>query len=130
MRLASRTVTVFLIILFAMPRVGIAQQHHVVDQGAMEKALAERAQETAGKRQTIRTALQQPDVVRVANQLGLDVARADAAVATLDGAELNQLAAQAQAVNDELAGGQTIRMNAFWIIIGLLILILIILAVN
>jgi hypothetical protein len=122
--------TVFLIVLFAMPKVGGAQQLHVVDQSAIEQALAERAAETSAKRQAIRTALEQPDVVRVANQLGLDVARAEAAVATLDGAELNQLAAQAQAVNDELAGGQTIRMNVFWIIIGLLVLILIIVAVD
>jgi hypothetical protein len=130
MRLASRTLTACLIILFAMPRVATAQQLHVVDQGAMQKALAERAEETVVKRQAIRAALQQPDVVRVANRLGLEVARAEAAVATLDGAELNQLAAQAQAVNDELSGGQTIRMNALWIIIGLLVLILIIVAVD
>lgn len=130
MRVASRALTVFLILLFAMPRVGIAQQLHVVDQGAIQKALAERTDETAAKRQAIRTAMQQPDVVRVANQLGLEVARAEAAVATLDGAELDRLAAQAQVVNDELSGGQTIRMNAFWIIIGLLVLILIILAVD
>ena len=130
MRLVSRTMTVLLIMLFAMPRVGAAQQVHVVDQGAMQKALAEHAEEIVAKRQVIRTALQQPDVVRVAKHLGLDVARADAAIATLDGAELNQLATQAQTVNEELSGGQTIRMNAVWIIIGLLVLILIIVAAD
>jgi hypothetical protein len=130
MRLASRTSTILLIVSFAMPRVGLAQQLHVVDQGAMQKALAEHVEETTAKRQAIRTALQQPDVLRVANQLGLEVARAEAAIATLDGAELNQLAAQAQVVNDELSGGQTVRLNVLWIIVGLLILILIIVAVD
>jgi hypothetical protein len=130
MRLASRTSTILLIVSFAMPRVGLAQQLHVVDQGAMQKALAEHVEETTAKRQAIRTALQQPDVLRVANQLGLEVARAEAVIATLDGAELNQLAAQAQVVNDELSGGQTVRLNVLWIIVGLLILILIIVAVD
>jgi hypothetical protein len=33
-------------------------------------------------------------------------------------------------VNDELSGGQTVRLNVLWIIVGLLILILIIVAVD
>jgi hypothetical protein len=130
MRRASRTLTIFLIILLAMPRVGAAQQLHVVDQGAIQKALAESTENTVAKRQAIRTALQQPDVVRVANHLGLELARAEAAVATLDGAELNQLAAQAQVVNDELSGGQTVRISAILIIIALLLVLLIIVAVD
>ena len=129
MRLVSRALTIVLVFTFAVPRVG-AQQLHVVDQGAMQKALDQRAADTLAQRQAIRSALQQPEVVKVANRLGLDVARAETAVATLDGAELNQIAAQATAVNDELEGGQTIRMNAIWIIIGLLVLILIIVAVD
>jgi hypothetical protein len=129
MRLLSKALTIVLIVTFAMPRVG-AQQQHVVDQGALQKALDEHAADTLAKRQTIRSALQQPEVVRVANQLGLEVSRAEAAVATLDGTELDRLAEQAQVVNDELAGGQTVRLNLLWIIIGLLVLILIIVAVD
>ena len=105
-----------------------AQQAHIVDAAGMDQALAERAQATQAKRQTIRTALQQPDVQKVADRLGLDIARADAAVATLDGGELDRAAAQAQAVNDEIAGGQTVRLNLLWVIIGLLVIILIIVA--
>jgi hypothetical protein len=115
--------------MFAMPRVS-AQQHHVVDQGALQKAFDARAEDAHAKRQAIRGALQQPQVVEVAKRLGLEVARAEAAVATLDGAELNQIAAQAAAVNDELAGGQTVTMNLLWIIIGLLLVILLIAAVD
>ena len=129
MRLVSRVLTVLLIMTFAVPRVS-AQHRHVVDQGALQKAFDTRAEDTLAKRQAIRTALQQPQVVEVANRLGLEIARAEAAVATLDGAELNQLAAQADAVNDELAGGQTVRLNLLWIIIGLLVVILIIVAAD
>jgi hypothetical protein len=60
--------------------------------------------------------------------LALFIARANAAVATLAGADLDRAAAQAQLVNDEIAGGQTVRLNLLWIIIGLLVVILIIVA--
>ena len=129
MRLISRALTMMLILTFAMPRVS-AQQPHVVDPGSIQKALDQRVSDTLAKRQAIRTALHQPDVVKMAKQLGLELARAETAVATLDGAELNELAAQAEAVNEELAGGQTVRLNVLWIIVGLLVLILIIVAVD
>jgi ABC-type dipeptide/oligopeptide/nickel transport system ATPase subunit len=129
MHLVSKALTILLILTFAVPRVG-AQQQHVVDQAAIQEALDQHAASTLAKRQTIRTALQQPDVVRVANQLGIELARAEAGIATLDGAELDRLAEQAQTVNDELSGGQTARVNLWWVVIGLLILILIIVAVD
>jgi hypothetical protein len=56
------------------------------------------------------------------------VARASLAVATLAGADLDRAAAQAQLVNDQIAGGQTVRLNLLWIIIGLLVVILIVVA--
>lgn len=127
MAFAQRTLLVFLCFVFAVGPVR-AQQAHVVDPRGMDQALAERTEATVAKRQSIRTALQQPDVQRVAERLGLDIARAEAAVATLDGADLDRAAAQAQAVNDEIAGGQTVRLNLLWIIIGLLVIILIIVA--
>jgi hypothetical protein len=130
MRRASRTLTVFLIMLCALPRVGAAQQQHVVDYGALHQALKDHAEDRAAQRQTIRTALQHPDVIRVAESLGLEATRAEAAVATLDGAELQRVAAQAEAVNTALSGGQSIRINAWLIIIGLLLLLLIIVAVD
>jgi hypothetical protein len=129
MRMLSNTLSILLVLTFAMPRIG-AQQPHVVDQAAIQRTLDQHAANTLTKRQAIRTALQQPDVVRVANQLGIELARAEAAVATLDGAELDRLAEQAQTVNDELSGGQTARVNLWWVVIGLLVLILIIVAVD
>jgi hypothetical protein len=105
-----------------------AQEPHVVDPTAVDKALDEIAQETAAKRETVLTALRQPQVKQLAEKFGLDPARAEAAVISLDGVMLDQLAAQAQQVNDAIAGGQTVRLNLLWIIIGLLILILVIVA--
>ena len=130
MRLGSKTLMAALIILLAMPRIGFAQRPHVVDQSAIQQALADRATDTAAKRQAIRVALHQPDVVRVAERLGLDIARAETAVATLDGAELGQLAAQAELLNGELAGGRSFTTNAIIILAGLLLVLLIVVAVD
>ena len=105
-----------------------ARAQQIVPPGAIDQALTERAADVAAKQQAIRTALQQPQVQHVAKSLGLDITRAAGAVGTLSGAELDRVAAQAQLVNDELAGGQTVRLNLLWVIIGLLIIILIIVA--
>jgi hypothetical protein len=128
MRLSPSTLAVFLSLSILTVSV-TAQQTHVVDAGSLDQALTGANDETLAKRQTIREALRQPEVQQIADSLGLDVSRADAAIATLDdGVLLNQLAAQARMVNETIAGGQTVRLNLLWIIIGLLIVILVIVA--
>ena len=126
----ARTILVFALCLsvVAIPARAHAQQVGVVPPGAIDRALQEHAEQTSAKRQSIRTALQQPDVQRVAKALDLDVSRADAAVGTLDGADLDRIAAQAQHVNDAIAGGQTVTLNILWVIIGLLILLIVLVA--
>ena len=119
--------TLAMILCYAILAVPVRAQQ-IVPSGAIDHALTERAADVAAKQQAIKTALRQPDVQRVATSLGLDIARADASVATLGGADLDRIAAQAQLVNDEIAGGQTVRLNLLWVIIGLLVLILIIVA--
>ena len=116
------------VLFFAMLAVP-ARAQQIVPPGAIDQAFTEHAADRAAKQQSIRTALQQPEVQRIAKSLGVDITRAAGAVGTLSGAELDRVAAQAQLVNDEAAGGQTVRLNLLWIIIGLLILILIIVAV-
>jgi hypothetical protein len=127
MRFFERALAMMLSLVLLGPSVS-AQQPHVVDPAAVDQALSEIAQDTAAKRQTILTALRQTQVTEVAQSLGLDPARAEAAVSSLDGVMLDKLAAQAQQVNDAIAGGQTIRLNILWVILGLLVLILIIVA--
>jgi hypothetical protein len=127
MRLAERTV-IFLLSLTLLGPTLSAQQSHVVDPNTLDQALAQSAGDAAAKRQTVITALRQTQVREVAQRLGLDLARAEAAI-PLDGMMLDQLAARAQQVNEAIAGGQTVRLNLLWIIIGLLILILVIVAV-
>jgi hypothetical protein len=129
MRLAERVLVVFLCLGVASPGLR-AQQPNIVDPSTVDQALTEKAQNTAAKRQTVITALRHAQVKEVANGLGLQLTRAEAAVSTLDGETLDQLTAQAQEVNEALEGGQTVRLNVLWIILGLLVLLLIIVAVD
>lgn len=89
---------------------------------------AEHAAKTQADRQMVLDVLQRDEVREVAKAANLPLDRAAAAVATLQGEELAQVAAQAQQVNDALAGGQTITMSVWLIIIALLVIILIVVA--
>ena len=67
----------------------------------------------------------------VAEKAGLDLRRATTAVASLEGQELTQLAAQARQVDEALAGGQSkVVISTTVIIIILLVLILLIVAID
>jgi len=89
---------------------------------------AEHAAKTQADRQMVLDVLTRDEVRDVAKAANLPIDRAAAAVATLEGQELAQVAAQAQQVQDALAGGQTITMSVWLIIIALLVIILIVVA--
>lgn len=127
MRLLEKALVVFLCLGVVSPGVR-AQQGNVVDPAALDQALTEKALDTAAKRQTIVTALRHAPVKEVAKSLGLELTHAEAAVSALDGQMLDKLASQAQQVNEAVEGGQAIRLNILWIIIGLLVVILVLVA--
>lgn len=127
MRSRQRLVISLVVLSLLSPTIA-AQQTHIADPAAVDRALASHAAATEAKREIVRTALQQSEVQRIAAQLGFDLARAEAAVGTLHGVDLELAASQAQQVNDQIAGGQTVRLNLLWVIIGLLVIILIIVA--
>jgi hypothetical protein len=70
-------------------------------------------------------------VKAVAGQAGLDLRKATTAVATLEGDNLKNAAAQARQVEQTMAGGQSrIVLSTTVIIIALLVLILLIVAID
>jgi hypothetical protein len=106
-----------------------AQQRHVADQATLDQVIADHLRQRADDRETIRRVLEMQQVRKLAEGVGLDLIRAERAVATLDDAEVAVLATQARAVNDALVGGQsTVTISTTAIIIGLLVLILLIVA--
>jgi hypothetical protein len=132
-RLRMRTLVLGLAILSF---VGIAsraeaQEVHAAPQAALDAALQEHASASTADREAVLRLLERKEVKEVAGKAGLDVRRAAAAVATLEGQALADVVAQARQVEQALAGGQSsITISTTLIIIGLLVLILVIVLVS
>jgi len=130
MRTLASIVAVVFSLVAVVPPVH-AQTSHAAPQSALDAAVSEHVSATAADRETVLRLLERPDVQAVAGDLGLDLRRAQSAIATLDGQQLSDLAAQARQTEQALAGGQSrIVISTTVIIIALLVLILIIVAVD
>jgi hypothetical protein len=107
------------------------QQQHVVDQNQLAATLDQHAAKQDADRSAIREALMRPEVRDVAANVGLDLAKASAAVDTMSGTELTRVADAARQVNERLVGGaSTVVISTTTIIIILLLLILLIVIVK
>ena len=127
-----RTSVVTFVIALSLFAVAPAHaQGHAAPQSALDAALERHVSSAVADRQDVLRVLGNPQVKALAQQMGLDVQDASRAVATLDSQELSRIATQARQVDQALAGGQSkVTISTTTIIIGLLILILIIVAVN
>jgi hypothetical protein len=93
---------------------------------ALDQAVQQRVTQQQADRAALQEFLHQPAVKDVAARAGLPLDKAEAAVSTLQGQDLAQAAAQARAINSDLAGGaSTIVISTTTIIVALLIDILI-----
>jgi hypothetical protein len=128
MKFVRRTLAVCLSVLIVAPTA--SAQTHVIGKNALDKAVQERVTSDQSDREAILTLLQRADVREVAAKAGVSLEKASAAVATLEGQDLREIASQARQVNNELAGGATVVITTTTIIIILLIVILIILAAD
>ena len=130
MRTFASVLAILLMVLIAVPRAQ-AQTVHSAPQSAIDAALQQHVDAQAGDREAILRVLDHSEVKAVAERAGIDLRRVTGAVATLDGADLAKVRAQAQQVDEALAGGQSrVVISTTLIIIVLLILILIIVAVD
>jgi len=129
-----RTTLSFLLALFMIfPAVSRAdaQTPHAASTAAMDAALQQHAASAAADRADVLRVLDKPEVKSVAGRMGVDLRTATSAIATLEGDQLSQAAAQARQVDQALAGGaSTVVISTTTIIIVLLVLILIIIAVR
>jgi hypothetical protein len=98
----------------------------VVGQADLDRAVSERLSSEAAERQLVKDILARDVVRKTASDMGVDLSQASAAVDTLSGAELAQLASQASAVEQALAGGDT-TIQISLVVLLLLIIILILL---
>jgi hypothetical protein len=139
MRSTCAFVAVVLSILMAAPRIqasspGAGQSApptHIAGQAVLDAAVQEHARATDRDREAVRLFLQRADVRAIAGKSGIDIRRAESAVAAMDASEVANMAAQARAASETLAGGQgSVTISTTAIIIGLLVLILLIVALN
>ena len=125
MKIVRRSLAVILAALLIAP--AAQAQTHVVARSALAQAVQERVSQDQADRDAILSLLQRSEVRQIAQQAGLSLAKAEAAVSTLQGQDLRDLASQArQANNDLAAGASTIVISTTTIIIVLLIVILIV----
>jgi hypothetical protein len=115
----------------AAPRPGVTAQAHVASGDALDRLVTAEVVQQDADRKAIRDLLQRDDVREIAEHAGLDIRKAEAAVDTLSGKELQDAALRARHAQEQLAGGgSSITIGTTTLIIILLVVILIIVAVK
>jgi hypothetical protein len=125
-----RRLIVPLILLIVSSTAASAGQQHLVSPSQLAATIDERVAAEAADRTAVREALAWPQVRETAAKLGVDLARATAAVDTLEGPDLARAAQAARNVNQQFVGGGSITITTTTLIIILLLLILLVVAVK
>ncbi len=128
MSIVRRSLAVCLAVLFMVPAVNA--QNHVIGKSALDKAVQERVSRDQADREAITSLLQRTEVREIAAKAGVSLEKAEAAVSTLEGSELEQIASQARAVQNDLAGGQSAIVISTTTIIIVLLIVLLIVAID
>ena len=130
MRMSVSVLAAVFTVVSLVPRVE-AQTSHAAPQSAIDAALQQKVTSTTADREAVLRVLAHPEVKAVAEQAGIDLRIVTSAVPTLGAGELAQIAAQAQQVEQSLAGGQSrVVISTTLIIVALLVLILLIVALD
>ncbi len=126
MHIPHKLVSLCLVPAFLVASPAFAQQTRVVDASALGQALAQNASTETAQRDLVRRVLDRSDAREIAARLGLSVAQANSAVATLSATDLNTLAQHAGAVEAAaLSGGaNTVVISVTTLLLILIIVIL------
>lgn len=111
------------VLLFTSPA-AYAQQT-VVNQKDLDSAISKSVGMESAQREAITTLLERSDVQALAQGSGLDLKRAETAVGTLKGEELDRLAAMATDAKAQLSAGDlNIRISLIALLLIIIIVIL------
>ncbi len=125
MRIVRHSLAVCLAVVLMAPMA--SAQDHVIGQSTLDKAVQQTVTRAQADRDAIRSLLQRAEVREVAARAGLSLDKAQTAVSALQGDDLQQAAAQARQVQNDLAGGaSTIVISTTTVIIVLLLILLIV----
>ena len=129
MRQSTSILAILLMLVTLVPRAHA--QTSVASQALLDAAVQQHVATIEADRATVLRVLDHPDVKALAGRIGVDLRTAAEAVSTLDGQDLQTLTAQANQVDEALAGGQSrVVISTTVIIIALLVLILLIVALD
>ncbi len=103
-----------------------AQQRHVVDASSLKQAEAGKVHTDAQNRAAVRSVLQQTEVRQMADRLGLNLVTADAAVGTMNSADLARVASSARDAEAALAGGANTLVISTTTLLLILIIVLLV----
>jgi hypothetical protein len=101
------------------------QPRHVVDQSALQTAVADKVAHDAADRALVLKAFHQPRVEAMASNLGLTPSRVDAAVATMSPSELHSAVAPAALAASAEAGGDVVVLSVTTLLLILILVVLI-----
>jgi hypothetical protein len=108
-----------------------AQTAHAASSSVLDAAVQQHVASSRADRELVERLLDRADVKAVAAGAGIDIRTVATAVRTMDSASLSAVASQALTLDQALAGGQSkITLNVTYLIIGLLVLIVLILALQ
>jgi len=125
--------TLFVLALMVLPAAASVQaaQQHIVNPDQLTATMTQNTIAEAGDRAAVHEALGRPEVRNVAVTMGVDLDRVNAAVYTMQGADLDQAASAARRVNQEIVGGESsVTLTTTTIIIILLAIILLVVIVR
>lgn len=120
-----RTVVAIVLSSLMLSSPALAQQRHVVSSADMRQAITKQVQTQQQTRDALRDVLKHSQVRKTAERLGVNVTKAESAVATLTAAELDQLAGPVREVAADLSGGaNTIVISTTTLLLIIIIIIL------
>src|SRR5262245_19478722 len=105
----------------------LPQAQHVVDAAALRQAMAAKVSVDRENRKAVLKVLDRRDVQGVGARMGLDIKRARAAVASVEGEQLANLANAARDADRDLAGGnKTVTISVTTLLLLLILIVLIV----
>ena len=126
---SARTLTAFFLVCLLVLSCPLAraadESKGALNPAMLDQALEKKVNDEDAARDTIRRLLDRADVRELAESHGLDARRASAAVGTLQGEELDRLAAQAAQVQSQLAGGDEVVVRVSLVALLLMVIIII-----
>jgi hypothetical protein len=109
-----------------LPGLPAYSAENIASQADLDNALAKTLGQEDAARRTITTLLQRSEVQKMARGYGLDIRRAESAVGTLQGDELQRLSVLAANADVQLAGGdQVISISLVTLLLIIIIVILV-----